>query len=94
VLHLEDGRIEPLARVRTKRKATEHLVGLITTQMQGKPNVHVAIMDAAAKEEAQQIGNRLQAELQPLELLFGEMSPVIGAHVGPGAIGVGFYAEP
>jgi fatty acid-binding protein DegV len=51
-------------------------------------------MDAAAKEEGQMIGNRLQAELQPLELLFGELSPVIGTHVGPGTIGVGFYAEP
>ncbi|MCA9936614.1 MAG: DegV family protein, partial [Anaerolineales bacterium] len=46
-----------------------------------------------ASVEAQDIADQLQASVNPVELLIGELSPVIGTHVGPGTLGVAFYAD-
>lgn len=94
LLHLMDGKIEPLASVRTKKKAIEHMYKLIEDDMQGKDRVHMAVMNALAPEEAEQIGKELEARIKPQELMVTKLSPVIGAHVGPGTVGVIYYAEP
>jgi DegV family protein with EDD domain len=94
VLHLLDGKIEPLARVRTKKKAISHMLQVAEEELQGKSNIHVAVIDALAPDEAQQIYDEAKKRLNPVELLRTGLSPVIGAHVGPGTVGLMYYAEP
>lgn len=94
VLHLDDGRIEPLASVRTKRKAIQHVLQVMEEEMQGKPNVRVAVINALAPEESNRIVDEVQKRLNPIELLNTELSPIVGAHVGPGMVGIIYYAEP
>ena len=94
VLHLTDGRIEPLASVRTKRKAISHVLAVAEQEMQGQKNVRAAVIDAIAPEEAEMIYQEVQNRLRPSELIRAGLSPVIGAHVGPGAVGLVYYAEP
>lgn len=93
LLHLEDGKIEPLASVRTKKKALRHMLDLIQQELAGKSGAHTAVLHAVASVEAQDIADQLQASVNPVELLIGELSPVIGTHVGPGTLGVAFYAD-
>jgi len=94
VLHLEDGRIEPLASVRTKRKAINHVLDLVESEMKDKSNVHAAIMNALAPEESQMMFEEVKRRLNPVEIFNTELSPIVGAHVGPGTLGVIYYAEP
>lgn len=94
VLHLEDGRIEPLASVRTKRKAINHVLDMIETDMKDKKNVHAAVMNALAPEESQMMFDEVKRRLNPVEIFNTELSPIVGAHVGPGTLGVIYYAEP
>ena len=94
VLHLVDGRIEPLASVRTKRKAVSYMLQTMEEEMQGKANVRVTVMNALAQEEGDKIAVEVQRRLQPIELFNTDISPVIGTHVGPGTVGVIYYAEP
>jgi fatty acid-binding protein DegV len=35
----------------------------------------------------------VEADFHPVELLVTECGPVIGAHGGPGTVGVAFWAE-
>ncbi len=93
VLHLENGRIEPLASVRTKRKAVQHALQVMEEEMKGKSNIRVAVMNALAPEEGNKILDEVQQRLNPMELLNTELSPIVGAHVGPGTVGVIYYAE-
>lgn len=93
VLHLEDGKIEPLAKVRTKKKAVSHLLQLAEEELAGKDNVHIAVIHALAQDEANHIYEEVKQRLNPAELLQADISPVIGAHVGPGAVGLVYYAE-
>lgn len=93
LLHLADGRIEPMASVRTKKKAVQHMLDTVQQDMGGKSNIHLAVLHAAAAEEAAALAATLRSALQPVELAIGGIGPVIGTHVGPGTLGVAYYSE-
>ncbi len=93
VLHLEDGKIEPLASIRTKSKAIQHMLDVVLGEMKDKTQVHAGVIHARAAEDALYIADRVRAEANPKELLINELTPVIGANVGPGVVGMGYYTE-
>ncbi len=93
VLHLEDGKIEPLASIRTKNKAIEHMLDLVLDEMRGKKHVHAGVIHARAADDALYIAGRVRSEAAPEELIVNELTPVIGANVGPGVVGMGYYVQ-
>ncbi len=92
VLEITDGRIEPKASVRTKRKALQFLLDLAVETMSGQSDLHLAVLHSVAPDEARWLGEELQQMLNPVELVYGELSPVIGTHTGPGTVGFGGYS--
>ncbi len=94
VLHLEDGQIETFAKIRTKKKALQHVLQFASDDSSGKGPLYAAIMHAAAPEEAAIFRDRVQAELHPADIMMSELSPVLGAHAGPGLVGLAYYCEP
>ncbi|MDX1614838.1 MAG: DegV family protein [Candidatus Promineifilaceae bacterium] len=93
VLHLEDGRIEPLASVRTKRKALGRVLELAEEEVAGKPGVHAAVLHAAVPEEATKFRDEVGERLRVDELILTDLSPVVGTHTGPGLVGLAYYVE-
>lgn len=93
VLHLEDGKIEPLASIRTKNKAIQHMLDVVLGEMKNKTQVHAGVIHARAIEDALYVADRVRTEANPKELLINELTPVIGANVGPGVVGMGYYTE-
>lgn len=93
LLHLVDGKIEPLASVRTKRKALGRALEIIEEDTAGKGPIHAAVLHAATPAEADQFYKEVQEKLQPVELLKAELTPVIGTHTGPGLVGLAYYCE-
>ncbi len=93
VLHLENGQIEPLASVRTKSKAIAHMLEIILGEMKGKQQIHAGVIHANAPEDAAYVKQQILAAVQPQELLVNQLTPVIGANVGPGVVGMGYYTE-
>lgn len=93
VLHLEDGRIEPLASIRTKAKAIQHMLDVVVGEMKGTSRVHAGVIHARAPEDAERIVRYVREAVNPVELLVSELTPVIGANVGPGVVGMGYYTE-
>lgn len=93
VLHLEDGKIEPLASIRTKSKAIQHMLDVVLEEMRGKSKIHAGVIHANAAAEALTIADRVRSEVNPNELIINELTPVIGANVGPGIVGMGYYTE-
>lgn len=94
LLHLVDGKIEPLASVRTKRKALQRALEIIEADTIGRGSLHAAVMHAENPVEAEQFRNEVQERLKPVELLVTELTPVIGTHTGPGLVGLAYYTEP
>lgn len=91
VLHLQDGRIEPLTSVRTKRKAIQRMLEIAEEETLGKGDLHVSVLNAVAEEEAQFITEQVKNRLDPVTTIQAELSPAIGVHVGPGTVGLAYY---
>jgi DegV family protein with EDD domain len=88
LLQLVDGRLEPLDRVRTASRALARLEEVVIAEVDDRA-VDVAVHHLAAPERAQELADRLRARLPGLRSLYvGEVGAVLGAHVGPGMIGV------
>jgi DegV family protein with EDD domain len=88
MLHVSQGRIVPLEKVRTTARAAHRLVEL-AAQAAGDGPVDLAVHHLAAAERANEVATRLRARIpQVARLLVSEVGAVIGAHVGPGLLGV------
>lgn len=92
LLHVENGRVEPLERVRTRRKALQRLAELVAERANGKP-VRVASLHANAVEDARATLADIQSRANVIEAIVSDVSPVIGTHVGPGTVAVSYMVE-
>ncbi|GAA3848834.1 MULTISPECIES: DegV family protein [Amycolatopsis] len=94
VLHLDDGRIQPLEKVRTMNRATARLVELAEEAARGEP-VEVAVHHLASPQRAVELANRIEERLTVVEgCVVSELGAVIGAHTGPGVVGVVVQRNP
>jgi DegV family protein with EDD domain len=88
VLHVQDGRVVPLEKVRTSARALNRLVQR-AVEAAGQGPVSVAVHHLAAPERAERLAAELRDRLPQLrELHVSELGAAIGAHVGPGAVGI------
>ncbi|MDF1602079.1 DegV family protein [Nocardioides sp. YIM 152315] len=91
LLHIEDGRVGSLERVRTSARALGRLEELAVQRARDEA-VDVCVAHLANPERAGQLterlGDRLAANLEGREVWCGELGAVLGAHVGPGMIAV------
>jgi len=86
----EEGKIDALEKVRTKKKAVKRLIELTVEKAGGKP-AFVGIIHAEAREDAEMIKAELESQINCLDSEIYIISPVIGTHTGPGALAVGLH---
>lgn len=87
LLHVTDGRIVALEKVRTTARAAQRLVELaVRAAGTGPVDLAVHHLDAAAR--ADEVAAQLRERLDVARLLVSEVGAVIGAHVGTGLLGV------
>ncbi|MDQ1616459.1 MAG: fatty acid kinase fatty acid binding subunit [Actinomycetota bacterium] len=88
LLHLVDGRIEPLEKVRTATRAIARMEELAVGHA-GDAEVDVAVHHLANPDRAESLAERMRARLPHLgHLHVSEVGAVVGAHVGPGMLAV------
>jgi len=92
MLYLANGRVEVFAKPRTKAKALRLILQQMEEQVAGRP-VHAAIFHADVPDEAEAFREKVAGQFNCTELYVTEFTPVMGAHTGPGILGVAFYAE-
>jgi DegV family protein with EDD domain len=92
VLAVEDGQVEAIERIRTKNKALDRVLELVKEQTQGKSNIRLATIHAAAEGEARELLERASSELNAVESILTTVSPVVGTHAGPGTVGLAYMA--
>jgi DegV family protein with EDD domain len=85
ILQMVEGRITALEKVRTSAKALTRLVQL--TAAAGASAEGVVVHHLAAAARAESVAAQLRTALPALAVHVGELGPVLGAHLGPGAIG-------
>ncbi|MFL7790867.1 MAG: DegV family protein [Anaerolineae bacterium] len=93
LLYLEDGRIEALASVRTKRKAVARMLDVAEENLAGKQMAEAAVLDVDCPDEGAAVAETIRERFGLPVVYQTQVSPVIGAHVGPGTVGVCFYPQ-
>ena len=84
------GEVEPVARVRGMKKAMTHLVDRVANEV-GKNGLQVAILHSKAPALAEKLRQKLEQALVIDNQYVFDLSPVIGTHVGSGAVGLAYY---
>jgi DegV family protein with EDD domain len=97
VLHVQDGQVVPLEKVRTATRAHHRLVQRVV-EAAGEEPVSIAVHHLAAPERAERLAAEIRERVPAVrELHVSELGAAIGAHVGPGAVGAvvaPFWREP
>jgi DegV family protein with EDD domain len=87
LLHLVDGRVEPLEKVRTAARAIARLEQ-VALERAGHDAVDIAVHHLSSVPRAELLAERLRATTAGGDLTVSEVGAVLGAHVGPGLLGV------
>ncbi len=93
ILELREARVEPVERMRTKKKALERVLDIIAEKTKGRGAVHLATLHAAAPQEAANLLAVAKERLNAVEAIMAEVSPTVATHTGPGTVGLAYYVE-
>jgi DegV family protein with EDD domain len=94
ILAFDEGEVAPLKRVRGRQKALAELERIFTESTDDVPTLHVGIGHAAAEAEARRLLERLRAARPSASYdVFTTLGPVIGAHGGPGTLGLFWFDD-
>lgn len=92
VLCIVNGKIRLLGMARTKAKAIQRMVNWLESTLANK-NVALAFCHTDTPEAAATLAAKMTASFQPTESFIAELTPVIGAHTGPGLVGVAWWVQ-
>lgn len=88
ILHLVDGGIVLREKVRTASRGVTRLEELAAEAAEGAP-VDIAVHHLAAPDRAEALSDRIRDRLPDVRrLVVSELGAAVGAHVGPGVLGV------
>jgi len=90
LLHIQkDGSLVPYEKIRTTRKAQTRLLEIIKQKIKNK-NVNLFIAYTNNEGLANEIKDELLIDYPNLRIDIVPLTPVVGAHAGPGTLGIGY----
>lgn len=93
ILTLVDGRIDLFEKVRTHRRAMEHMAAQLDAVAADGTSLKLAVVHAHRLEDAKVLHDELTARYPNIEVTISELGPVIGAHTGPGVLAYVFHTN-
>ncbi len=91
LLEVRDGRIEPLARIRAKKRAVARMLDEMEKRVEPGKRLIAAVLHGNVPDEAEALADEVRQRFSPDDLLVSLIGPTVGVHVGPGVLGVCFY---
>jgi DegV family protein with EDD domain len=85
------GALQVVGKIRTRRKALTNLVEETFARLDHAKPMRVAVLHGGALEDAQTLVEAVKRRVQPLELITAQITPALGVHGGPGAVGICAY---
>ncbi len=94
ILSIVDGEVAPVKRMRGEKKAFAELAEAIETETTDEPGWRLAVAHAAAPERAAALEKLIRERRPNAELeLDVALGAVIGAHAGPGTLGLFWFRD-
>ena len=92
LFELSQGEVQTLARPRTHKRAMRRLLELMCERV-AVGRLHAAVMHVEAEDAAEELRRQVEAEFSCEELYVSEFTPTMGAHIGPGLLGIAFWSR-
>lgn len=92
ILEISDGKIELVESVRSKKKAIRRMISLVEKGINGRIPVRLSVFHALDHDNAIALQAEIKDLFNPEEEILSFVSPVVGAHVGPGTISIAYMA--
>lgn len=91
VLEFKDGGIVPFEKIRTRKKALARLLELFDNDVNDGEKVNATVIHANRPEDATKIKQELEQKYDNATVDVSYFGPVLGTHLGEGAIGLTWY---
>jgi DegV family protein with EDD domain len=90
ILGIRDGEVYPFGREHSRARALDSLYDFAAgfTRVDG-----IGVEDATTPDEAGELAQRLEARFPGKPIYRSKVSPAVGVHVGPGALGVAVLGD-
>ena len=94
VLEIKNGLIDAAGRVRTLNKAMDYILDVLEKKMGADlSNLQLSAVHAESPENANILLEKAKSRFKSVGFsMVTDVTPVIGAHVGPGTIGIAYFA--
>ncbi|MBH0230873.1 DegV family protein [Halobacillus yeomjeoni] len=93
VLHFVDTKIVPYEKIRTRKKAIRKIISLFEELVSEGGQYKACIIHANRRDEAVEIKKEIEEKHDNVDIEVSYFGPVIGTHLGEGAIGLGWYRK-
>lgn len=91
LLHFVDTKIVPFEKIRTRKKAVKRIHDLLDEVASEQVPMRAVVIHANRETEAQEMKKELEQKYPHVEFFLSYFGPVIGTHLGEGALGLGWY---
>ena len=92
ILIITEGEVRSLTNARTNAGAMKRILKLMDERATRGQPLYAAVMHADVLDRAIAPRDQISSQFDCAELFITEFTPVMGAHTGPGVIGVAFYS--
>ena len=92
ILTAYDGKVERLSQMRSKARAIAKMLEMMARENPRKLPIRALVMHADAPGEAQRFADDIKQAFDCDQIFITQFTPVMGAHSGPGVVGVAFRA--
>lgn len=93
ILHVNNGIIEVLKKVRGKRNALNQVVEIVSERIKKFPDQIIGISHADDYETALELERMLKEKFKDAKFMVNKIGSVLGTHLGIGGVGVFFLNE-
>jgi DegV family protein with EDD domain len=94
ILSIREGEVRPVKRVRGNRKAFLEFANAFEAGSRDEPTLRVGIAHADAPERAEALREMVREKRSEAEIeVVTALGPVVGAHAGPGTVGLFWFDD-
>lgn len=93
ILTVTDGRVDLYEKVRTHKRAMEHVLAKFDEDASLGLPLQVGIVHANRRADAEALQSELAAKYPKLQFEIAELGPVIGTHSGPGLLAILYFKQ-
>lgn len=90
ILEVKNSPITPIERVRQHRNVVPRLLDLASERIEDERPLRMAVIHVDAESQAWELAKQVRQRFSPDELITSELTPVLGIHAGPDALGIAY----